>query len=105
MAKRVPPTFPRSKAVLARLGLRLRAARLRRQMTLAEMAARVNVSIPTLSKVERGDPSTNFATVLRVLGVLGMAGDIEFIAKDDPLGRELQDIALKRPRPKRNPSP
>ena len=97
MAKRVPPTFPRSQTVLNQLGARLRAARLRRGMTLAEMAARVDVSIPTLSKVERGDPSTTFATVLRVLGVLGMTGDVERIATDDPIGRELQDVALKRP--------
>ena len=105
MAKRVPPTFPRSQTALDRLGARLRAARLRRGMTLAEMAERVDVSLPTLSKVERGDPSTTFAAVVRVLGVLGMGADIERIATEDPIGRELQDIALKRPSRKRTKTP
>ena len=97
MAKRVPPTFPRSRTILRELGGRLKAARLRRGLTQADLAVRVDVSTPTVAKLERGDPSTTFATVLRVLSVLGLAGDIDLIAKDDPLGRELQDVALKRP--------
>jgi len=97
MAKRTPPTHQRLAALLTELGGRLRAARMRRGMTQADMALRVGVSVPTLSKLESGDPSTNFATVARVLAVLGIADDLALIASEDHLGRQLQDAALKRP--------
>lgn len=60
------------------------------------MAERVGVSTPTLAKLENGDPSTSLATVLRALSALGLDADIDLIASQDPLGRALQDHALKR---------
>lgn len=66
-------------------------------MTQEVLAERVGVSVPTIGKLESGDPSTSLATVLRVLTVLGLAEDIDLIAAQDTLGRELQDSALKRP--------
>lgn len=96
MAKRIPPTHPRVQRQIEALSQRLRAARMRRSMTQEVMAERVGVSVPTIAKLENGDPSTSLATVLRVLTVLGMAGDIDLIAAQDTLGRELQDNALRR---------
>jgi transcriptional regulator with XRE-family HTH domain len=104
MAKRTPPSHPRAKRQIAALGARLRAARLRRAMTQPQLAERVGVSVPTLAKLENGDPSTSLATVLRVLTVLGLDDTVDLLAADDSLGRELQDSALKRPRtPGRSP--
>ena len=104
MAKRTPPTHPRLQRQIVALGERLRAARMRRSMTQEVMAERVGVSIPTIGKLENGDPSTSLATMLRVLAVLGLADDINLIAAHDALGRELQDNALRRrnapPRPR-----
>lgn len=99
MAKRIPPTMPRAQRQIEALGERLRAARLRREMTQRELATRVGVSVPTLAKLENGDPSTSLATVLRVLTVLGLDKDIDLLAQTDPLGRQLQDSRLRRPRP------
>lgn len=96
MAKRIPPTHPRVQRQIEALGQRLRAARMRRSMTQEVMAERVGVSVPTIAKLENGDPSTSLATVLRVLTVLGLAGDIDLMAAQDTLGRELQDNALRR---------
>lgn len=96
MAKRIPPTHPRVQRQIEALSQRLRAARMRRSMTQEVMAERVGVSVPTIAKLENGDPSTSLATVLRVLTVLGLAGDIDLIAAQDILGRELQDNALRR---------
>jgi len=106
MAKRTPPTHPRVQRQIQALGLRLRAARMRRSMTQEVMAERVGVSVPTLAKLENGDPSTSLATVLRALTVLGLAGDIDLLAAQDALGRELQDNALRRTnaRPRTPPS-
>ncbi|NID04252.1 helix-turn-helix domain-containing protein [Luteibacter jiangsuensis] len=96
MAKRTPPTHPRVQRQIEALGQRLRVARMRRSMTQEVMAERVGVSVPTIAKLEKGDPSTSLATVLRALTVLGLAGDIDLIAAQDTLGRELQDNALRR---------
>ncbi len=87
------------------LGQRLRAARMRRSMTQQVLAERVGVSIPTMAKLENGDPSTSLATVLRALTVLGLAGDIDLVAAQDVLGRELQDNALRRTNAPRTPKP
>jgi transcriptional regulator with XRE-family HTH domain len=96
-----PPTHPRHLRQLAALGERLRAARLRRKLTQALVAERVGVSLPTIRKLESGDPSSSLATVLRVLQVLGLSNDIDALAAEDPAGRQLQDHELKRPRDRR----
>ncbi len=80
------------------MGERLRAARLRRKLTQAVLAERVGVTLPTLRKLESGDPSASLATVIRVLQALGLAQDIDKLAAYDEPGRELQDNALKQSR-------
>jgi DNA-binding XRE family transcriptional regulator len=100
MAKRTPPTHPQARRRIQALGARLRAARMRRRMTQEMLAERVGVSVPTIGKLESGDPSTSLATVLRVLAALGLSEDIDLLAADDQLGRELQDNALKRSNPR-----
>jgi len=74
---------------------------MRRRMTQEVLAERVGVSVPTIGKLENGDPSTSMSTVLRTLTALGLADDIDLIAAQDTLGRALQDSALKRTNPKK----
>lgn len=92
MTKRSAPVFPRTKRQLEGLGERVRAARLRRRMTQATLAARADVSVPTVRKLERGDPTTSLATLARSLRILGLSDDLDLIAANDELGRKLQDI-------------
>jgi transcriptional regulator with XRE-family HTH domain len=79
------------------LGDRIRLARLRRHMSQVEVAARADVDRLTLARLERGDLTVSLALLVRVLSILGLAGDLENIAKDDVLGRQLQDLPLQRP--------
>ena len=102
MVKQTPPTFPAGKRQLEALGSRLRAARLRRHLTQAVVAARVGVNKQTLAKLETGNPTTSLATMLRVLQVLGLGTDIDRLAADDELGRRLQD--MEQPAPPRGRS-
>ena len=99
MAKRTPPTHPLAQRQIKALGQRLRAARQRRKMTQRVLAERVGVTVPTIGNLENGSPSTSLATVLRVLTALGLAADVDQIAAEDTLGRELQDRDLKKPGP------
>jgi transcriptional regulator with XRE-family HTH domain len=92
MAKRAPAVFPRAMRHLDALGGRIRAARLRRRMTQATLAARADVSLPTIRKLEKGDPTTSVATLVRALQVLGLEKDLDLLAANDELGRTLQDI-------------
>lgn len=52
--------LPIIQALLA-LGANLRLARERRGMTIRELSAQINVSAPTIIKLERGDPSVSIA--------------------------------------------
>lgn len=97
MPKRTPPTFPAGERQLKALGERLRAARLRRRLTQAVVAARVGVSKQTLAKLEAGNPSTSLATTLRLLQVLGLGQDVDRLAEHDELGRKLQDLEQVAP--------
>jgi transcriptional regulator with XRE-family HTH domain len=67
-------------------------------MSLADLATRVGVTRGTLSRLERGDLATSLGTLARVLGVLGLEEDLGLLARDDELGRRLQDVRLPRPR-------
>ncbi|HEX8666419.1 MAG TPA: helix-turn-helix transcriptional regulator [Beijerinckiaceae bacterium] len=60
-------------ASLAVIGEGLRAARLRRRLPASDLAERIGVSLPTLRKLERGDPTVSlgvFAAAAWVLGLL-----------------------------------
>ena len=94
MTRPARPVFPRAQARLSALGERLRAARLRRRVTQAEMAARVGVSRETIVRVEQGDPKVGVAVLVRMLGVLGLEADLDLLAASDEIGRRLQDLAL-----------
>lgn len=95
MAKRSPTVFPTQRRQLAALGERLKLARKRRRLSTVQMAERVGVSRDTFSRVEKGDPAVSLGIYLRVLRVLSLDADLDLIARDDVLGRKLQDLALE----------
>jgi transcriptional regulator with XRE-family HTH domain len=72
-------------------------------MSLADLAARAGVARGTLSRLEHGDLATSLGTFARVLAVLGLEEDLDLLARDDELGRRLQDVRLRRPHRSRGP--
>ena len=68
--------------LLLQLGDRLRRLRKARKLTTVEMAERAGISRMTLASVEAGDPGPSMGTYLRVMGVLGCAADLAFLAGD-----------------------
>lgn len=105
MSKITRASFPRVQRRAEDLGERLRLARSRRGITATDMAARVGASRDTLHRLEKGDLTIGLSVLARYLGVLGLEGDLDMIARDDELGRRLQDIALSQPArgPRRRP--
>lgn len=86
--------LPQLERQLQALGLRIKLARKRRQITILQMAERVGVSRVTYADIEAGKPSISLGHVAKTLQALGMAKFIDAIASDDVIGRELQDSSL-----------
>lgn len=55
------------------LGERIRLGRRERGWTLEELAERVGVSVPTMRKIERGDPSVGLGTAFEAATLTGVA--------------------------------
>lgn len=77
------------------VGEQIRLARLRRNLSISQIAERATCSQLTVSRVEKGTPTVAIGIYLRILYALNLEDDILAIAKDDALGRTLQDIGLK----------
>ena len=76
------------------VGEQIKLARLRRDLSLAQVAERATCSPLTVSRIEKGSPTVAIGIYLRVLYALQLDEDILLLAKDDELGRQLQDMAL-----------
>ncbi len=106
MAKKRIVMYPASTEEMDALGQRLKDARLRRRFSMDTVCARADISRPTLYKVEKGDPTVAIGIYVNVLRVLGLVEDLGIIAKEDVIGRRLQDESLpnRKRAPRRKPS-
>jgi transcriptional regulator with XRE-family HTH domain len=77
------------------VGEQIRLARLRRNLSIAQIAERATCSELTVMRVEKGTPTVAIGIYLRILYALQLDEDILHLAKDDSLGRTLQDMGLK----------
>ncbi len=77
------------------VGEQIRLARLRRNLSMAQVAERATCSPLTVARVERGVPTVAIGIYLRVLYALQLEDDITLLAREDELGRTIQDLNLK----------
>jgi transcriptional regulator with XRE-family HTH domain len=94
MAKIKNPIFPSLQRVMAELGDNIRLARLRRKLPATMVAQRAGIARNTLRAIEKGDSRVAFGAYANVLFSLGLENDLKLIARDDELGRKLQDAEL-----------
>lgn len=87
--------MPETQEILNTVGEQIKLARLRRNLSVELVAERAGISRATLWNVEKGSPSVAFGIYAAVLHALNnMDKDLLMIAKDDELGRKLQDLNL-----------
>lgn len=102
MAKKTAALMPQTMDILETMGAQIKRARLRRQISADLVAERAGVSRATVWSIENGSPSVSMGMYAAVLHALhGMDRDLLLIAKDDELGRKLEE--LDRPLRKRAP--
>lgn len=77
------------------VGEQIRLARLRRDLSIAQIAERAMCNEITVMRVEKGTPTVSMGIYLRILFALGLDESILCLAKDDEMGRTLQDLDLK----------
>ena len=76
------------------VGEQIKLARLRRNLSVTQVAERATCSPLTVSRIEKGVPTVAIGIYLRVLYALQLDDDILSLAKDDELGRALQDMNM-----------
>ena len=71
------------------VGEQIRLARLRRNLSIAQVAERATCSPLTISRIEKGVPTVAIGIYLRVLYALQLDDDILLLAKEDAIGKGL----------------
>lgn len=94
MANSTPLLFPKIQRILSEFGENIKLARLRRKLSSEQVAERAGIGRSTLVKIEQGHPGVGIGNYLNVLRVMGLERDFLLLAKDDELGRKLQDANL-----------
>lgn len=96
MAKKSVVLLPKTQRILELMGEQIKYARLRRRLSAELVAERAGISRATLWAIEKGTPSVSIGMYAAVLHALNnMDEDLLLVAKDDELGRKLQDLDLK----------
>lgn len=95
MKKAAYNILPGTEEILKTMGEQIKLARLGRSLSAELVAERAGISRATLWKVEKGDPSVAMGIYAAVLHALNnLDKDFLLVAKDDELGRQLQDLNL-----------
>ena len=95
MSKRSAIVMPQTRDILEQMGGQIRLARLRRSLSSELVAERAGISRQTLTAVEKGSPSVSIGAYAAVLHALNnLDTDLLLIARDDELGRKMQDLQL-----------
>ena len=94
MGKNAVVLLPNLQNILTEMGENIRLARLRRGFSVELVAECAGISRATLWAVEKGSPSVAMGIYVSVLNALKLEKDILLVAKDDELGRKLQDLNL-----------
>lgn len=92
MGTRLPRKLEKTMTIM---GEQIKLARLRRNLSIAQIAERATCSPLTVNRIEKGSSTVSMGIYARVLYALQLDDDLLLLAKEDTLGRTLQDLGLK----------
>src|SRR5688572_25644072 len=75
---------------VGRLGERLRLARLRRNLSQADVADRAGIVRKTLVDLEAGKPTVSIGVLVKAMAVLGYLERVPALLESDPVGEDLE---------------
>lgn len=78
------------------VGEQIRLARLRRNLSIAQIAERATCSPLTVLRIEKDTLTVAIGIYFRVLYALQLDDDILLLAKEDTMGKALQDLSPKK---------
>ncbi len=104
--EKAPLPLPVKRAVM-KFGRDLSLARRRRRFSQESMAERIGISVSSLRRLEKGDPTLSWGTIARAMYVLGEIEKLNQLldTANDDIGLVLMDEQLPRRIRSRKPSP
>lgn len=85
----------KAKVALRNLGSQIRLARKRRMWTIAELAAKMGVSAPTVIALEKGEQTVSLGVLVSALWTLGLEKELVMLSQpSDAEGVKLMDSRL-----------
>lgn len=96
LKKRTILLFPETINIFKQMGEKIKLARLRRNLSVELVSERANISRATLWSIEKGSHHVAIGYYDAVLHAFNnMDKNLFLVAKDDELGRTIQDLNLK----------
>ena len=85
----------KAKLSLKNLGSQIKIARKRRMWTIAEVAAKMGISAPTVIALEKGEPTVSLGVLVSALWTLGLEKELVMLSQpSDEDGVKLMDSRL-----------
>ena len=82
--------------VIFKMGIRIKKARLRRNIMAETLAEQVGISKGTLSAIEQGVPTVSIGAYAEVLSALDMVNDLNSVAVDIEGKKKYEDVQLRQ---------
>ena len=83
MAGKTVELTPETEFIIKKMGIRIKKARLRRNIRAEVLAEQAGISKGTLSSIEKGVPTVSVGAYAAVLCALDMENDLDFVAVDE----------------------
>ena len=96
MGRRTVKITEKTEFVIFKMGIRIKKARLRRNIMAETLAEQVGISKGTLSAIEQGETTVSIGAYAEVLHALDMVSDLNGVAVDIEGKKKYEDVQLRQ---------
>ena len=96
MGRRTVKITEKTEFVIFKMGIRIKKARLRRNIMAEKLAEQVGISKGTLSAIEQGETTVSIGAYAAVLTVLELDNDLGLVALDEAEKKQFREQHLQR---------